>query len=327
MQDLVALWRSPEWLGQANDWVCRELTARGILTSGALSESRMRFWSAVFTIETDQGRHWFKVTNPGQAFEAQLAQVLATLVPDHVVAPVAIDATQGWLLSADQGPTLRDRGGTRIEDRELLARELARMQRTLAECESEVLGAGVSVLAAGDAAAYVLAAAEELEHLPADHPQGVTAEVADRVRGTAAELHEDAEVLDATGLPNSLQHNDLGDANAFLDGTRVRLLDLGDAFWSHPLPVLQIPLAHATGEWPLPGPDDERVRRVVSAYASGWGVEAAVLLDAWPAAGRLARVHRFASWARLLAEVPPEAAVLGEGDTVRLIDYLDPEAE
>lgn len=289
----------------------------------------MRFWSAVFTIETDQGRHWFKVTNPGQAFEARLAAVLATLVPDHVVAPVAIDADRGWLLTSDQGSTLRDApgAGAGIEHWEHLARDVARMQRALASSEADVLAAGVSELLAGDAAAYVLAAVHELEHLPADHPQTVTAEVADRVRGTVGQLIEDADVLDETGLPNSLQHNDLGDANAFVDGDRVRIFDLGDAFWSNPLPVLQIPLAYATGEWPLPGPEDARLRRVLSAYASGWEVDEEVLMAAWPAAGRLARVHRFASWARLLAEVPPEAAVMGEGRRVRLIDYLDPQAE
>lgn len=326
MQDLVALWRSPEWLAQANDWVCRELAARGIRTSAVLSENRMRFWSAVFTVETNRGRHWFKVTNPGQAFEARLAGVLATIVPDHVVAPVAIDADRGWLLTADQGPTLRDAADTGIGHWELLAREVATLQRILAAHEDQVTAAGVSVLAAGDAPAYVLAAVDELEHLSSDHPQHVTAEVADRVRATAAQLHEDAEVLDATGLPNSLQHNDLGDANAFMGGGRVRIFDLGDAFWSHPLPVLQIPLAYATGEWPIPGGEDERVQRVLSAYASEWGGGSAVL-DAWPAAGRLARVHRFASWARLVAEVPPEAVVLGEGSPIRLIDYLDPEAD
>jgi len=326
MQDLVALWRSPEWLADANDWVCRELASQGIRTSGALSENRMRFWSAVFTIESDRGRHWFKVANPGQGFEARLASTLAVLVPDHVVAPVAVDADRGWLLTADQGPTLRDTADAGIEHWELLAREVARMQRILAAHEAEVTGAGVSVLAAGDAPAYVLAAVEELEHLPTDHPQAISAEVADRVAGTAAQLDEDAEVLDATGLPDTLQHNDLGDANAFVDGDRVRIFDLGDSLWSHPLPVMQIPLAYATGAWPIPGPEDERVRRVLSAYASEWG-DGSTLLDAWPAAGRLARVHRFASWARLCAEVPPEAVVLGEGSAIRLIDYLDPEAD
>ncbi|WP_353951626.1 phosphotransferase [Knoellia sp. S7-12] len=179
----------------------------------------------------------------------------------------------------------------------------------------------MSVLAAGDAPAYVLAAVAELEHLPADHPQAITAEVADRVSATSAQLHEDADVLGATGMPDSLQHNDLGDANVFIDGDRVRIFDLGDSFWSHPLPVLQVPLAYATGAWPLPEPEGPRVRPILLAYLSEWSDEPESLLGAWPAAGRLARVHRFASWARLVAEVPPEVV----GDDLRLIDYLDPE--
>ncbi len=284
----------------------------------------MRFWSAVFTIETDQGRHWFKVANPGQGFEAQLSLTLAGLVPDHVVAPVAVDTDRAWILTADQGPTLRDTADTGPEHWELLAREIARMQRTLAQHEAEVIGAGVTVLAAGDSAAYVLAAVDELEHLPIEHPQSITAEVADRVRATAAQLHEDAEVLDATGMPDSLQHNDLGDANVFVDGERVRIFDLGDSFWSHPMPVLQIPLAYATGTWPLPEPEDPRVRPILLAYLSEWSDRPESLLAAWPAAGRLARVHRFASWARLCAEVPPELAA---NDDIRLIGYLDPETD
>lgn len=323
MLDLVALWRSPEWLAGGNDWVCRELASRGVRTLGSLTESRMRFWSAVFTIETDHGRHWFKVANPGQGFEAQLASTLAELVPDHVVAPVAVDAERAWIVTADQGPTLRDLADTGPEHWEKLAREVARMQRTLASHEAEVIGAGVTVLTAGDAPAYVLAAVDELEHLPTDHPQAITAEVADRVRATVPQLQEDAELLDSTGLPDTLQHNDLGDANAFVDGDRVRIFDLGDSLWSHPLPVLQIPLAYASGSWPIPGPEDPRVRPILLAYLSQWSDEPESLLGAWPAAGRLARVHRFASWARLMAEVPPEAVE----DDLSLIGYLDPETD
>ncbi|EAP98196.1 hypothetical protein JNB_14568 [Janibacter sp. HTCC2649] len=280
----------------------------------------MRFWSAVFTIETDRGRHWFKVANPGQGFEAALASVLASLVPDHVVAPVAVDVGRAWILTADQGPTLRDSGPATIEQWELVGRETARMQQALVPHAAEVIGAGVSTLAASDVPAYVMAAVHELEHLPSDHPQHVTAEVADRVLATIPQRQDDATLLDASGLPDTLQHNDLGDANAFVDGERVRLLDLGDSFWSHPLPVMEIPLAKAVG-WPLPGLDDERVRRVLLAYLAEWRDEPESLLDLWPAARRLARVHRFASWTRVCAEVPPEFAL---EDDLRLIDYLDP---
>lgn len=322
-QDLVALWRSPQWLGEANQWVCRVLASQGVRTSGALSENRMRFWSAVFTVETDRGRHWFKVTNPAQAFEARLAEVLPSLVPEHVVTPDAVDVDRGWLLTADQGPTMREMQDVGLEHWERLVREVARMQVAIAGHESVVTGAGVSTLAAGDAPAYVLAAVDELEHLPTDHPQHVTAEVADRVRATAPQLQEDAEVLDATGLPDTLQHNDLGDGNAFLDDGRVRIFDLGDSFWSHPLPVMQVPLAVATGSWPIPGVEDPRVRRLLVAYLAEWSDEPELLLGTWPAALRLARVHRFASWARLAAEVPPDAV----GDDLRLVDYLDPEAD
>jgi len=280
----------------------------------------MRFWSAVFTVETDHGRHWFKVANPGQGFEAQLSLTLAGLVPDHVVAPVAVDVDRAWILTADQGPTLRDSGPATIEQWELVGRETARMQQALVPHAAKVIGAGVSALAASDVPAYVMAAVYELEHLPDDHPQHVTAEVADRVLATIPQRQDDATLLDASGLPDTLQHNDLGDANAFVDGERVRLLDLGDSFWSHPLPVMEIPLVKAVG-WPLPGLDDERVRRVLLAYLAEWSDEPEPLLDLWPAARRLARVHRFASWTRVCAEVPPEFAV---EDDLRLIDYLDP---
>lgn len=323
MQDLVALWRSPQWLAEADDWVCRELASRGVRTSGPLAESRMRFWSAVFTVDTDRGRHWFKVANPGQGFEARLTSTLAGLVPEHVVAPVAVDTGRAWILTPDQGPTLREAAAGSPDHWEPLVRGVARMQRSLVAHESEVVGAGVTPFAAADAAAYVLAAMDELEHLPAGHPQLVTAEVADRVRATAPQLQEDAEVLDATGLPDTLQHNDLGDSNAFLDGGRVRIFDLGDSLWSHPLPVMQVPLAVATGSWPIPGVEDPKVRRLLVAYLSEWSDEPESLLGAWPAALRLAGVHRFASWARLAAEVPPDVV----GEDLRLVDYLDPKAD
>lgn len=67
---------------------------------------RARFWSVVRCYPTAEGLVWFKETNPGHHFEASLTATMASLAPDHVVVPIAVDPDRGWLLSNDHGATL-----------------------------------------------------------------------------------------------------------------------------------------------------------------------------------------------------------------------------
>ena len=76
--------------------------------------------------------------------------------------------------------------------------------------------------------------------------------------------------LAATGLPDTLQHDDLHDAQVFVRDARVRLLDWGDACLSHPFLTLAVTLDGVLA-WGL---DDEEASEdtapYLESYLAGW---------------------------------------------------------
>lgn len=321
--DLVGHWSSVGFRNEATAWVRDQLAARGSELRGPLEVHRVRFWSAVLTAPTDAGRVCFKAANPGQAFEAPLLACLSRLAPDDVVAPLAVHAPRGWLLLPDDGPTVRDRGDVTVGDWEALVVQAAHLQVAVAGRGEELAAAGLPALGPADAQPYVAELVETLRGLPREDPQHVDDGEARTLLRGLDRVAEGFEDLVASGLPSTLQPNDLSVANAVAPrgGGRFRLFDLGDASWSHPFAALQVPLRMATRSWPRPpGRDDPVARRLRDAYLGVWGLtsgpDADHLVDA---ADRLASVHRCESWRRLLAHADPER--LGV-PAPRLADWL-----
>lgn len=294
---------------RALEWVRRVLANCGHNVHGGLVEHRIRFWSAVFTVSTDRGTVWLKAANPGQAFEAALLERLDQLVPDYVLAPLAVDASRGWLLLPDDGHTLQSCGDVTADDWEALVVQAARMQVALIPHEAELMGTGLPVLRPDQACEYVVSLVEELVALPPENRQHLDGRRADALlRGLSAVSGSFLD-LTASGVPMTLQPNDISSRNTFLTSSgagRFRLFDFGDAFWSHPFAALQVPTRMATGAWPHPPRTGDPVSaRLRHAYLQQWrhvspGAGLDGLIDA---ADRLASLHRCESWRRLLAQV------------------------
>ena len=102
-------WAGPEWRVEAERWIRSTLDGLGVSVTGAMEQQRLRPWSTQLTVATDVGHVWFKENCPGQWFEAGLLAALAELVPDAVVAPLAVEPERGWFLTPDHGATLTDR--------------------------------------------------------------------------------------------------------------------------------------------------------------------------------------------------------------------------
>ena len=104
------LWASPEWRHEADQWIDAALEAFGVQRTGPTEQPRIRFWSTQLTVPTDHGTLWFKENNLGQFAEASIVSVLGEIAPDHVAAPLAIEPSRGWMLTADHGATLDSLG-------------------------------------------------------------------------------------------------------------------------------------------------------------------------------------------------------------------------
>ncbi len=313
MRDLPAVWTSAAWQAEAQAWIRARAVAAGLRLTGPVEQVRVRFWSVLQRVSTDTGTLWFKENAPSQSFEAALVAELARLAPDAVPPVVGFDPRRGWLLTADLGvPMAQDpalaEGAAALAALAELAGSYSALQRRLAETSRDLLATGVPVHDAGQAMAYAATLADQL----ADRPPGAVGRLdaggRRRVEAGLGRIGDASAVLDASGLPNSLQHNDLHLGNAFRSTPgAISLIDFADALWSHPLATVRIPLWIAASRLGA-APGSPAYQRILDAALEPWtDLATTAELRQWlPAAERLSCLHRAESWRRVMADVPFE---------------------
>ncbi len=307
--DLVAHWQSDTWFAEADAWIQDACEHAGLRTRGPAERFAARFWSVVLTVETDAGRLWFKENNPGQRFEARLAGELAELAPGAVLTPIAADVARDRMLTVDAGPVLRDRGPVCAEDWCAIVSRYAVLQRAASANRDRILAAGVPRQPASGAVEYVAEHVDLLARTPGDHPLHLDADAARGLHTGLPRLADAVAELDALGIPDSLDHNDLHEGNVFRapDGG-VLLHDFGNAVWGPPFASLASPVWALQRRWG--GDGEPPIARVIDAYLEPWTDHAplAELRSAVPAALRVAGTHRFETLWRVFQHVPPRYA-------------------
>ena len=81
-------------------WLDEQLAAAGRTRTGEVEQPRIRPWATVLRAPTDGGVVWLKAAAPATAFEVGLYGVLARVVPDRVLTPLAADAGRGLARAA-----------------------------------------------------------------------------------------------------------------------------------------------------------------------------------------------------------------------------------
>jgi len=289
---------------ELREWVVDALDGLGAGGLAVLEPVHQRPWSTVWRATTTDGDvFWAKENCPHQAFEATLLEVLSRRAPDRVVPVVAVDAARGLHLVPDHGEVL----GASVDPHDIdtwcrVVAEAMHLQRELAGCGPELVGAGLTPLHPLDAADYVVARASQLATLPEADPRRLDAEASLRVLSLAPRVAEWGEGLEALGLPLALVHNDLHANNVFATRSGMRSFDFGDAVLAHPLTAVFVPLnvlAHRLEA----SADDPRMCRVADAALEVWSdvASTAAMRAALPAAQRLGRLGRVESWLRVTA--------------------------
>ncbi|GAA3552578.1 hypothetical protein GCM10022263_44110 [Nocardioides daeguensis] len=283
-----------------------------------------RPWSAVWRVTAAGRSSYAKQNCPGQAHEARLMARLAQVAPDRVVPVLAADGDRDLLLTADLGPTLRERGRTDLATWTRIAVDAADLQRRLVP---EARALHLTVLAPVDATTYVANAVGRLAALAPDDPRRLAPEVAVLLEALLPAVERWADQVEDLGLPLTLLHNDLHAENLVLapDGG-LRSFDYGDAVVGDPLASLYVPLAMARRSLDLPA-DDPLLWRIADAALETWS-DLAPLADlraALPAALQLGRLARVESWRRCVATMTHDERVeFGSAPAVRLASLLDP---
>jgi hypothetical protein len=260
---VIERWSEPSFLAEAHAWIREQVEP-----VGPIEQPHVRPWSTVLRIPTRDGDVYFKANALGFEHEARTVAALAPLAPDLLPELVAIDADRDWMLIRDAGTRLREQpDAVRWED---------------------VLARYADLQAAAAPLAADLVAAEVPDRRLAVLPQ-LYAEVGGRDVAMVVELCAE---LDAFGMPETIQHDDLHDGQIFVTHGGARILDWGDACLAHPFLTFGVTMSFA--------------RHALDAYLSRWSVYGDVerLRPAVSIAMRLDGISRALTWSHVLPFAP-----------------------
>lgn len=209
-----------------------------------------------------------------------------------MLAPIAVDAANGWLLLPDGGPTLEDRADVTIWNDVLLA---------YADLQQRMVGADETLLAAGCVDMRPPAAVDELERMME------CGDVLEDRRLLDAVAHA-ANRIDTQLIPATVQHDDLRPDNVFADG---RIFDWGDANLAHPFGSLLTALMPNRQD--RPGTAEQHLE-MRDAYLRTWLRH---LADG-PHASSIEELREQAELATMLAPIGRIAAWLRAPDAARM---------
>lgn len=282
-----------------------------------MTEVSVQAWSAVWRLPTAEGSVLIKQTTPARDQEADATAFAADCEPEVVERPLAIDASTARILQHDDGPTLYERDhdhrGVQLETVTALLTDYARLQQATIGRDALAAEAGIAFWDCAVAARTARELAERLHDLPTTDPRHVPGEGVRRVRAVAADLDRAAERLAGSPLPLCLDHGDFWPGNALpprAERRHYRLIDFGDAAWTHPFLSMIMMIIECRYRWSVPdlpdalNLDHPAVRTIIDAYLRCWTEFAPLpaLRRIMTDAVRIAPLRRCQAWITNLAE-------------------------
>lgn len=296
------LWEQPDWQEEAHNWIHQELGRQGSGVSGPMEQFHVRPWSTVIRVPTGSGTVYFKAVHATLAHEATLTEALAAWQPDLMVPVLATDKARGWLLTADAGPMLR----TMLESVDNLHHwrtiwpRYAELQIELASRRDELLALGaLDGRVAGLPARYEQLLAEAGPLCQA-LPDGLSAAEVAALERRVPRVAELCALLAASGVPETLHHDDFHDGNVFVREGRYFLSDWGESYVTFPFFTLTVGLRSIAYRFELEEGSAE-LAALRDLYLEPWTHFAprGRLLEACAVARRVGMICRAMTWYRI----------------------------
>ena len=211
------------------------------------------------------------------------------------------------MLLPDGGTTLRAAGGSgSVEAWEAMVRDYARLQLDLVPRAEEMVRLGVPDARLEKLPGLVGDLLADDGSLRLGEDGGMTVETRDRIVAGLVRYVEACERLAGFGVPATLQHDDLHDANVFVADGRHRFFDWGDAVVSHPFLSLLVTLRVAQRALDVPS-GDAALLRIRDAYLDEWRDHGSPsgLREQVDLALTVGPLQRALTWRRILRGVHP----------------------
>jgi Phosphotransferase enzyme family len=299
-------WAVPGWFQAAERWLRDSLDAAGQAVTGPVQQLRAWELSCILRAPTATGDVFLKAVPDSPLFvnEPVVTTALAALFPDHVPAPLAVDAERRWLALADFGAELE--WDTPDAVREDVLRTFARLQIEAASQVDRLLEAGCldrRLPWLADQAERWLPAIEETGRLPGiDAATWLSRDELAELRAAVPHLTAICAELATYVVPPSLVHGDLHLGNVALGPRGYLFFDWTDAGVAHPF--LDLLTFFHEDEEEIEGPLRDRLR---DAYLSEWTAFEAPerLRRAWRLAEPLAALDQAIGYRSIVADLQP----------------------
>lgn len=303
----ISTWRDPVWRAGALEWAAEVLADRRMAIDGEPEQPHVYAWSTALRLPVDGGAVWLKSVGPGSAHESPLAAALGEWVPDQVLTPLAVHRGRRLMLLPDGGTVLRvDGGAGSVGAWEAMLRDYARLQVELAPRAEEMVDLGVPDARVDRLPGLVGGLLSDDESLLLGHADGMTAGVLGRVVADQGRFAAACARLGDLGIPATLQHDDLHDANVFVGDGHDRFFDWGDAVVSHPFVSLMVTLRAAQRALDVPN-GHPALLRLRDAYLERWSGYGSLpeLREQVDLALIVGPLQRALTWRRILRGVHP----------------------
>jgi aminoglycoside/choline kinase family phosphotransferase len=302
-------WTDPDWLSSAHRWIATQLDTHGYDADGPATQPHIRPWSTAMRIPTTAGPVWFKAGTQALAHEASLTSFLATLLPEHSPRIIAVEPDQGWLLMEDLGEKLRALINAVADLRwwHQVVGIYADLQQLAARRSDELIATGIPDNRPPALKRHWEELLADTDCLMVGTADGVSREQLRTARGLWPRIDELCEDAGRAGLPDTVVHEDLHDANVFVNGERIIVADWGDSCIANPLTTLTVLLRSAAYQRELEETAPEIVA-IRDRYLACWGEHAPPekLKRAAHAATRLGMLHRSLTWRKAIMSAPAE---------------------
>jgi hypothetical protein len=231
LMESITPWYRHGFLAEAELWVGEEAAKTGLRVTGPLAQRKHWANSAVCTIMTDSGRHYFKATHVS-SHEGRITNDIAERWPDLVEGPLAHDDARGWMLSPEVTGTALSRSGALDDFTDLIAR-YARLQVESIPLASTLEAQGFPTTDIDGLIAEARAFVADVATL-SEGPGGLTEQEIDRLHAQADEQLASLRDLESIPFPRVLEHGDLDSHQVIVSQERVTILDWSEACLSSP---------------------------------------------------------------------------------------------
>ena len=206
------------------------------------------------------------------------------------------------MLMRDAGTRLRDADASlgQLRHWERILPRYAELQLALASDADELVALGVPDHRLGRLPQLLDEVLAHEQLLLVGQEGGVTPTELERLRAAGPGLEAMRAELDAVGIAETIQHDDLHDAQVYLRDDTYRVLDWGDSCVSHPFHTLVVTLRVFAYRHGLPAGGPE-MRRLRDAYLEPFGPG---LEEAAAIAYRTGTLARTFAWHRYLVSDP-----------------------